>query len=137
MASGRRCSAFPAPPLRVSTGGRRLLLTSDIEAADEAALLARHPGDLAADVLLVPHHGSKTSSTPPFLQAVGAAEVIVPAGYRNRFGHPRPEVVARYAATGARLWRTDRDGAVRIDMSPASLSLSAWRTEHRRYWYGR
>ena len=123
--------------LRVSTGGRRLLLTSDIEAADEAALLARHPGDLAADVLLVPHHGSKTSSTPPFLQAVGAAEVIVPAGYRNRFGHPRPEVVARYAATGARLWRTDRDGAVRIDMSPASLSLSAWRTEHRRYWYGR
>jgi competence protein ComEC len=123
--------------LRVSAGGRRLLLTSDIEAADEAALLARYPGDLAAEVLLVPHHGSKTSSTQPFLSAVGASEVIVPVGYRSRFGHPKPEVVARHEASGARLWRTDRDGAVAIDMSQTSLSLSAWRAEHGRYWFGR
>ena len=123
--------------LRVSAGGRRLLLTSDIEAPDEAAMLARYPGDLAADVLLVPHHGSKTSSTPAFLEAVGAPEVIVPVGYRSRFGHPKPEVVARYDALGARLWRTDRDGAVSLELAGPAPTISAWRQEHRRYWYGR
>ena len=100
--------------LRVSAGGRRLLLTSDIEARDEAALLARYPGDLAADVLLVPHHGSRTSSTPEFLAAVGAGEAVIPVGYRNRFGHPKGDVVDRYLATGARLVadrsRRRRDG---------------------------
>ncbi|HSG21772.1 MAG TPA: DNA internalization-related competence protein ComEC/Rec2, partial [Azonexus sp.] len=82
--------------LRVAAGGRRMLLTSDIEAPDEEALLARYPDDLAADVLLVPHHGSKTSSTAAFLSAVGAPTAIIPVGYRSRFGHPKAEVVARY-----------------------------------------
>lgn len=123
--------------LRVTAGGRRMLLTSDIEAADEAALLRRNPDDLGADVMLVPHHGSKTSSTETFLTAVGADEVIVPVGYRSRFGHPKPEVVARYAASGARIWRTDRDGAVRIVLGPDGEQLSGWRQQHARYWFGR
>jgi competence protein ComEC len=118
-------------------GGRRVLLTSDIEAADEAALLARYPDDLAAEVMLVPHHGSKTSSTPAFLQAVGAGEVIVPVGYRNRFGHPKEEVIKRYEETGATLWRTDRDGALRLAVNAKRASITAWRQEHRRYWHGR
>ncbi len=123
--------------LRVTAGGRRLLLTSDIEAADEAALLARYPDDLSAEVMLVPHHGSKTSSTPAFLQAVGAREVIIPVGYRNRFGHPKPVVVARYEALGQRIWRTDRDGAVLVTLAPAATVVRGWRQEHRRYWHDR
>ncbi|WP_273703609.1 competence protein ComEC, partial [Candidatus Accumulibacter vicinus] len=58
---------------------------------------------------------------------------IIPVGYRNRFQHPRPEVVERYS--GSRVWRTDRDGAVRIRLA-SGLALAAYRTEYRRYWHG-
>lgn len=123
--------------LRVTAGGRRILLTSDIEARDEAALLERYPGNLGADVLLVPHHGSKTSSTAAFLAAVGAGDAVIPVGYRNRFGHPKADVLERYTASGSRIWRTDRDGAVRITLAGQGVALSAWRTEYKRYWHGR
>lgn len=126
--------------LRLTAGGHRLLLTSDIEAADEAAILARAVADPAAmptaDILLVPHHGSRTSSTPAFLAAVGAGEAIVPAGYRNRFGHPKEEVLARYEALGTRIWRTDRQGAILLRLGETP-TLAAWREERRRYWQGR
>ena len=122
--------------LRVVAGGQRLLLTSDIEAPDEASLL-RQPADVAADVLLVPHHGSRTSSTPAFLAAVGARDAIVAAGYRNRFGHPKADVLERYAQRDIRLWRTDRDGAVQIRLNAAGIGITAWRQEARRYWHGR
>ena len=117
--------------LQVRAAGHTLLLTSDIEGADEAALLARYPGALGAEVLVVPHHGSKTSSSPAFVAAVGAREVIYPVGYRNRFGHPRPEILARYQ--GARAWRTDRDGAVSLHLGP-QLALSGARATWPRYW---
>jgi competence protein ComEC len=123
--------------LRVTAGSRRMLLTSDIEALDEAALLARYPGDLAADVLLVPHHGSKTSSTAAFLNAVAAPTAIIPVGYRSRFGHPKAEVVARYEAMATSLWRTDRDGAVAVRLAESGVTVSGWRHEHGRYWHGR
>jgi len=123
--------------LRIEAGSRRLLLTSDIEARDEAAMLQRDPASLAADVLLVPHHGSRTSSTPEFIAAVGAQHALIPVGYRNRFGHPKAEVVERHATAGARIWRTDRDGALRIELDPETVGISAWRDERRRYWHGR
>lgn len=123
--------------LRIAAGGRRMLLTSDIEAPDEAALLARYPDDLGADILLVPHHGSKTSSTPAFLEAVGAADAIIPVGYRNRFGHPKQEVVTRYEALENRIWRTDRDGAVQVVLGESPPAVTAWRKERRRYWHER
>jgi competence protein ComEC len=123
--------------LRVEAGGHSILLTSDIEASDEAALLEKAPGQLAADVLLVPHHGSKTSSTPAFLQAVGARAAVIPVGYRNRFGHPKDEILARYQAADMALWRTDRDGALEISLNRGGVGISAWRKEHRRYWQGR
>ena len=113
-------------------GGSALLLTGDIEAADERALLARADGHLASDVLLVPHHGGRASSTAEFIAAVGADEVVFSAGYRNAFGHPRPEVLERYA--GRRQWRTDRDGALRIVLG-ATPEVSAWRKERPRYWH--
>lgn len=120
--------------LRVDAGGRSMLLTSDIEAADEAALLARDAGALKADVLLVPHHGSRTSSTPAFIAAVDPSRVIYPVGYRNRFGHPRADIVARYGARPA--WRSDRDGAVTVRLGSA-VTVVAEREAHPRYWHGR
>lgn len=120
--------------LQVSSAWGSVLLTADIEARDEQALLARAAAGLRSDVLLVPHHGSGTSSTLPFIAAVGAREAIIAVGYRNRFQHPRADVVDRYG--GGRLWRTDRDGAVRVRLAAAGLSLSAYRGEYRRYWHG-
>ena len=119
--------------LRVENASGSVLLTADIEARDEKLLLAGSPGLLRSDVLLAPHHGSRTSSTPEFVAAVGARDVVFPVGYRNRFNHPRPDIVERYA--GSRLWRSDSDGAVRITLADR-IELSAWRREHRRYWHG-
>ena len=120
--------------LRVEAGGHAVLLTSDIEAPDEAALLARDARALQSEVLLVPHHGSRTSSSPAFIQAVGASEVVFPVGYRNRFGHPKADVVERYGA--ARQWRTDRDGAIHIRLGKGRPVLASEREERRRYWHG-
>ncbi len=122
--------------LRISAGGRSMLLTSDIEAVSEGALLKRDPQGLAADAMTVPHHGSRTSSTPEFIAAVAARDVIFPVGYLNRFGHPKDDVVERYTASGARLHRTDRDGALRVSFGPAAgIALRHERDERRRYWH--
>ncbi|MGE5465955.1 MAG: ComEC/Rec2 family competence protein, partial [Ignavibacteria bacterium] len=122
--------------IRVSAGGRSMLLTSDIEALSEMAILARHREDLKADVLTVPHHGSRTSSSTDFISATGARTAIFPVGYRNRFGHPKEDVVERYRATGATLWRTDRDGALTVTLSQAGVRVTAERERRRRYWHG-
>ena len=119
--------------LRVEASGSSMLLTADIEAADETALRRRALSALRSSVLLVPHHGGRGSSTPEFIAAVGARDVVFSAGYRNAFGHPRPEVIARYSSS--RQWRTDRDGAIRV-MLGQTAGVSAWRQEHPRYWYG-
>jgi len=119
--------------LRVSTAEGSVLLTADIEAADERALLARTPALLHSEVLLAPHHGGNRSSTPEFIAAVATHDVVFSAGYRNSFRHPRPEVIERYAAS--RQWRTDRDGALHIVLG-ATPEVSPWRSERRRYWYG-
>jgi competence protein ComEC len=123
--------------LALAVGERRVLLTADIEAPDEAAMLARDAALLKADVLLVPHHGAKGSSTPEFIAAVDARDVLFSVGYRNRFGHPRPEIVERYASTAARLWRTDHQGALRVVLNGEAASVSAWRQQRPRYWHGR
>jgi competence protein ComEC len=121
--------------VRVESDHGSVLLTGDIEARSEAELLRGDPDALAVDVLLVPHHGSRTSSTPPFIAATAAPVAVFTPGYRNRFGHPRPDVVARYEATGAQLWRTDHDGALVFDFVPgASLTPRAQRAHDRRYW---
>ena len=100
--------------LRVSgsaPGQASLLLTGDIEAAQEAALVQRAGSALRSDVLLVPHHGSRTSSTAPFLEAVAPQLAVVQAAYRSRYGHPAPDVLARYAERSVGVSRTDRCGA--------------------------
>lgn len=117
--------------LRVEAGGHALLLPADIEARDERALLAGNAAALRSDILVVPHHGSRGASTAEFVAAVGASESVFSVGYRNAFGHPRPETRARYAQS--RQWRTDHDGAVSIVLGETTR-VSAWRSTHRRYW---
>lgn len=116
--------------LRVTAGGRTMLLTGDIERSAEAELLGH---DVKSDVLLVPHHGSRTSSSPPFIAAVAPSVAIVPVGYRSRFGHPSDEVLARYRAAGTRVLRTDLDGAITLRMGD-TLTLETERQRRGRYW---
>lgn len=118
--------------LRVDTAAGRVLITADIEAAQEAALLARR-ADLRADVLLVPHHGSRTSSTPAFIDAVHPAVAVFQAGYRSRYGHPAPDVVQRYQERGIGLVRSDRCGAWTWPVEGGGGQCE--REVSRRYWH--
>jgi competence protein ComEC len=101
--------------LMATAGERRVLLTGDLEATGERALLGAAPGGaLRAEVLKVAHHGSRTSSSEPWLRAVQPRLALVSAGRDNRFGHPAPEIVERLRRRGVRLLRTDRDGWIRL-----------------------
>ncbi len=120
--------------LKVSGASSSALLTGDIEAAQEATLVERSGAGLRSDVLLVPHHGSRTSSTPAFVDAVAPRVAVVQAGYRSRFGHPAPDVVERYLERGIEVVRSDRCGA----WTQAADGLA--RCERRvsaRYWHHR
>lgn len=138
-------SAYESPPpkandmscvLKASAAEHSILLTSDIEARSEEALLRASGDRLRADVLVAPHHGSRLSSAPEFVAAVGAPNVIFPVGYRSRFQHPHPEVLAQYEHSGARIFRTDRDGAVSVLLGGESISVRTEREARRRYWHG-
>jgi competence protein ComEC len=110
--------------VRVRYGRVRVLLTGDAEAPEEAWLLARGSGALAADVLKVAHHGSATSTTEDFLDAVRPSLALISAGRHNRYNHPSPRVLAALAARGIRVVRTDRDGTVvvRTDRDGQSIA---------------
>ncbi|HEX6721400.1 MAG TPA: DNA internalization-related competence protein ComEC/Rec2, partial [Burkholderiaceae bacterium] len=115
----------------IDAAGRSALLTGDIEAPQEAALVARLGPLLRSDLMLVPHHGSRTSSTDALLDAVRPSVALVQAGYRSRFGHPAPEVLARYRARGIMLVRSDRCGA----WTWWDGAHECARDTHRRYWH--
>jgi competence protein ComEC len=111
--------------LRVDMGLASILLASDIEMAAERALVeAGIP--LAATVLKVPHHGAATSSTPPFLAAVRPAAAVISVGARNPYGHPDPGTLTRLAGAGARVYRTDRHGAIVLETDGRALTVTRW-----------
>jgi competence protein ComEC len=120
--------------LRVAAAGGAMLLTGDIERAAEASLLS---SGVRSDVLLVPHHGSRTSSSAEFIAAVAPRWAVVPAGYRNRFGHPVAEVLGRYRAAGVELLRTDLDGAVSVRLLRSGVQVGSERRSQPRYWRAR
>ncbi|HYM48084.1 MAG TPA: ComEC/Rec2 family competence protein, partial [Burkholderiaceae bacterium] len=121
----------------IVSGSTRLLLTGDVPLAEEAALLAREPA-LRANWLAVPHHGSRTSSSEALLESLGAASAVVQAGYRNRFGHPDPKVIARYGAKNIKLFRTDHAGALQWRFGrDGRTSAAASRQNDARYWHNR
>ena len=101
--------------LIVALGERRILLTADIEAVGERWLIASGQR-LEADALVVPHHGSRSSSTPAFIEAVSPSIAVVSAGANNQFGHPHPEVVRRYEDAGIRLLSTAEHGSVTLTL---------------------
>ena len=118
--------------VRVSNGMDTALLVADIEQPQEARLVASH-APLGADVLLVPHHGSKTSSSPAFLDAVQPRFALVQAGYRNRFGHPAPPVLARYQEQGIPVVDSSHCGAATWQsVSPTQVRCD--RQDDPRYW---
>ncbi|MBV8380250.1 MAG: DNA internalization-related competence protein ComEC/Rec2 [Paucibacter sp.] len=120
--------------LRVTAAnGQAALLTGDIEAQQELALVrASDPGTLRAQLLMVPHHGSNTSSSEAFLDAVAPRLAVVQAGYRNRFGHPTARVMARYAQRGITVLTSADCGALRWRSDSARWTCE--RAESRRYW---
>jgi competence protein ComEC len=118
--------------LRVSAHNTSALLAGDIEAAQEQDLLQSGQA-LQADWLLVPHHGSATSSTQAFLDAVQPSVAIVQAGYRNRFGHPRPDVLRRYTDLGVDVVQTPRCGASTWRSEQPKL-VQCERNQRQRYW---
>lgn len=120
--------------LRVASPQGSALLTGDIERAQELALVDRLGPALKSQVLLVPHHGSKTSSSDAFLDAVAPALAVVQAGYRSRYGHPAPEVLARYDTRGIPVQRTDACGAWTWR---ADGSMVCQRRLAARYWHHR
>jgi competence protein ComEC len=119
--------------LRVGNGRVHALLAGDLEKPQELRLVAG-PAALAADWLLVPHHGSRTSSSDAFLEAVHPALALAQAGYRNRFGHPAPDVVQRYVRRGIPLWSSPGCGALTWrSQDPATVLCE--RRAHPRYWH--
>ena len=118
--------------LRLSYGGRRVLLTGDIEAAAEERLLHRHAGTgaLEADVLKIAHHGSRTSSTAGFVAAVAPKLAVASVGRNNRYGFPAGAVVERLRGLGTTVLRTDTAGAVLVRLAAdGELELRTGRAE--------
>jgi competence protein ComEC len=148
--------------LKVTSQFGSILLTGDIEKEAENALLNRVENDvigddalqanskaaagdaissrtitqLKSDVLIAPHHGSKTSSTREFVQAVGAQHSIFTVGYLNRFKHPKPFIEKRFEESGAYTYRSDYQGALSLDFTRTNnISISALRQSQPRYWH--
>lgn len=109
--------------LSLRLGQVSFVLAGDIEAAGEAGL-----GAVPAAVLKVPHHGSRTSSTPAFVASSAPRVAVVSAGFRNRFGHPHPEVLERYLLQGSLVFRTDRDGAVTVSTDGSRVWVDSFRS---------
>jgi competence protein ComEC len=122
--------------LKITAGSKSMLLAGDIEALQESQLVSRDRKRLRADVLLVPHHGSGTSSTMDFLTAVNPQVAVFQVGYRNRYQHPKREVYDRYGELGIQRLRTDQSGALIMDFGP-TIRIAGYRDVHARYWYGR
>ena len=120
--------------LKVSTGQSSVLLTGDIEKEAENWLLENERNKLKSDVLVAPHHGSKTSSSLSFLKQVSAGVVLIPAGYRNRFSFPHKEVISRYEELGASWLNTAEQGAIRVDIKNNHLKIGPMRLENKHYW---
>ena len=122
--------------LRVSADDGSVLLTGDIEHDAERRLVAARPTRmLASDVLIVPHHGSATSSSGVLLDAVAPRAAVVSSGWHNRWGFPRPSVVARYATRDIRLYNTATAGRIRVAWVSGVLAIRRWRSQAPRFWH--
>jgi competence protein ComEC len=108
--------------LKITYGTQQFLLSGDIEREAEARLL-RSGKELKSDVLKVPHHGSRTSSTATFIAAISPSYAVFTVGYRNIFKLPNPKVLNRYENTGCRILRTDRNGSITFETNGQTLKV--------------
>ena len=123
--------------LLVEKGDKRILLTGDIEKKAEKNLVLNNKAQLRSDILIVPHHGSKTSSTMRFVNAVHPEYAVFSLGYKNRYRFPHKKVVARYEQIGANLVDTASGGALRFKIA-ANTPISQpeeYRKKHKRIWH--
>ncbi len=116
-------------------GRQSVLISGDIEAERELHLVEQYAEALESDILLVPHHGSLTSSTPAFVQQLSPESVIFTVGRNNRWGFPRAEIVARYISLTSRIYRTDRLGAIIINSRAQGYSIDSYRRRQQRIWH--
>lgn len=121
--------------LMVSGKHKKLLAPGDIEKQAERQLVARYGRKLDADYLIAPHHGSNTSSSSVFLEAVKPGWILVPAGHLNRYRHPGKRVIARYVQHGLSWLTTGESGAIQLVSSPGSQKPVVYRSVYRRYWH--
>jgi competence protein ComEC len=112
--------------LRLVYGSVSILLAGDIEQAAEEALVTSR-ADLRADILKVPHHGSKTSSTEAFIDSVNPKYAVISVGERSRFGHPHAAVVSRYAGRGVRILKTGLTGTVTVEIDGETYDVKTYR----------
>jgi competence protein ComEC len=119
--------------LRIAGAGGSALLAGDIEAASEQVLVEN--GLPATDIVVVPHHGSRSSSTAGFVHALEAKLAVFSSGYRNRWGFPQPDMVRRWSDAGAQTFLTSDSGAVEISVRAGqAMTIREYRREHRHYW---
>jgi competence protein ComEC len=130
--------------LKITSASGSLMLTGDIERRVEMEMIERMKNNqasasLKSDILIAPHHGSKTSSSVEFINAVGPDLTIFTAGYLNRFRHPRPEIEQRYADAQSEIMRSDYHGAITLNffakVSERAVKATSWREQNRRYWH--
>ncbi len=120
--------------LKIDSAAGSVLIPADLEREGELWLLEQSATALRADLLIMPHHGSRTSSIPEFIAAVQPRWAIATAGYLNRFGHPKADIISRYRDKQVEVYRTDLDGAVRIDFRRGGPQITVWREQSPRYW---
>ncbi|MCZ6471670.1 MAG: ComEC/Rec2 family competence protein, partial [Gammaproteobacteria bacterium] len=120
--------------LRIS-GWHSSLLAGDIESEQELALVDAMPEKLPAAVLVVPHHGSTTSSTPEFLQHVKPEYSLFTVGKSNRWGFPKAKILENYRVIGSRVFRTDLQGAISVYSKQSGLEVEGYRQRRAKIWY--
>jgi competence protein ComEC len=123
--------------LAVRSAHGRILIPGDIEAPAERDLVARYGSGMAAEILVAPHHGSRTSSTDALVESVHPRFVLFSTGYRNRFHHPQPAVVARYRRAGAATLETPVSGAIEFRLRAGAIEVKRFRERARRFWFVR
>lgn len=121
--------------LKVTLKQSRILIAGDIEQLQEDRLIKHNEEALRSTVLIVPHHGSMTSSSEAFIEAVGADVVVFTTGFLNRWKFPREQIVDRYRKTGAKLMQTDKTGAIEFICNGINCQYEKYRQQQPRLWY--
>jgi competence protein ComEC len=121
--------------LKISGSHHTVLLPGDLPAQQERDVVAQHRKLLDVDVVVVPHHGSASSSSSEFVHAVRPRHALALVGYRNRFEHPDPLVESRWRRAGATVWRSDTHGAITVRSQQTELTVAGQRDLSRRYWH--